>query len=186
MDEPLLEKEKKGLPAESSEQTTVVDVLDVAQEEAEEVSTSTNPQDEMYCGVPKAELFDTGIDGLNTEEAMSRLAKFGRNEVVSKKTHPLLKLLYRFAEPMAVMIWVAIIIEGVNQDWVNMIVLGVLQVLNAVVGWWEEFKAGNAVDALRAALKPEAIVKRDGAISSISAAELVPGDRVMLLAVSCK
>ncbi|MGD9375224.1 MAG: plasma-membrane proton-efflux P-type ATPase, partial [Anaerolineae bacterium] len=51
-----------------------------------------------------------------------------------------------------------------------------LLVVNAIIGFWEEYQAGNTIDALKAKLAPKARVKRDGQWSTIPARELVPGD----------
>ena len=61
---------------------------------------------------------------------------------------------------MPIMIWIAIIIEIMIPDWTDMMVLLTLQILNSTVAWHEDHQAGNAVAALKASLKPEAVVKR--------------------------
>ena len=136
--------------------------------------------DAYYCGVPKSMLFKTGPDGLSEEEAERRLEKFGPNQLVEKKDNPLLKLLLAFVSPMAIMIWIAIAIEAVINDWPDFFVLLTLQILNSTVGWFEDWKAGNAVAALKNALKPECQVIRNGQHKKMDATLLVPGDRVTL------
>jgi H+-transporting ATPase len=59
-------------------------------------------------------------------------------------------------------------------------VLLCIQLINATIGWYETMKSGHAVAALKASLKPEATVKRDGKMMTIDAALLVPGDCVLL------
>jgi len=138
---------------------------------------------ESYLGVPKAQLVATDpTTGLSEEEAAERLALFGRNELAERRTHPLLKLAREFVAPMPCMIWIAIAVELADKDWADFTVLLVLQILNAVVGWAEDTKAGNAIAALKAALRPEAHVKRGGRVYTLPAAELVPGDVVVLSA----
>jgi hypothetical protein len=61
---------------------------------------------------------------------------------------------------MPIMIWIAIIIECMIPDWTDMAVLLTLQILNSTVAWHEDHQAGNAVAALKASLKPTAVVKR--------------------------
>ena len=140
------------------------------------------PKDEGdYMGVPLATLLDTSMaTGLSEEEARSRLARFGRNALEEKKVHPLVKLAYNFVSPMALMIWAAIVIEGIMLDWADVGVLLALQILNAVVGWYEDLKAGDAVAALKASLKAHASVKRGGTYKTIDGAEVVVGDVVVL------
>jgi H+-transporting ATPase len=81
-------------------------------------------------------------------------------------------------------IWIAIALEAYMDDWADFWVLMTLQILNGTVGFYEDYKAGNAVDALKASLKPIATVKRDGKFMNIKASELVPGDRIGLNAGS--
>jgi H+-transporting ATPase len=82
------------------------------------------------------------------------------------------------------MIWIAIIIEAIELNWLDFSVLMVLQILNGTVGFVEDMKAGDAVAALKNSLKPEAHVKRDGKWLVVGGDELVPGDRVTLHAGS--
>ena len=90
---------------------------------------------------------------------------------------PLLAFL-QFAEqlyqPMPLMIWMAIIIEAAIESWPDMGILLAIQFLNASLSYYETTKAGDAVAALKASLKPVAYVKRDGKFSSMDAALLVP------------
>ena len=85
------------------------------------------------------------------------------------------------------MIWAAILIESLEayvhsspDDVVDVLVLIVLQLLNVLVGFIEELKAGDSIAALRDLLKPEAIVKRENKIYTINATLLVPGDVIAL------
>jgi len=125
-------------------------------------------------------LLDTGADGLQSQEAQRRLQEFGRNELEEKTKSKWVILRHHFTGPMPIMIWAAILIEAIITDWANMGVLLFLQMVNGLVGFHEDCKAGDAVAALKASLKPEATVKRDGKWQKINAAELVPGDLVVL------
>mmetsp|Transcript_24920 Transcript_24920/g.85274 ORF Transcript_24920/g.85274 Transcript_24920/m.85274 type:complete len:958 (-) Transcript_24920:120-2993(-) len=125
-------------------------------------------------------LMGTGEEGLSSHEAQQRLMDFGRNELEEKVKPKWKVLMGHFTGPMPCMIWAAIFIEAIIQDWPNFWVLFFLQMLNGLVGFYEDSKAGDAVAALKASLKPEAQVKRNGRWMKINAAELVPGDRVAL------
>ena len=78
------------------------------------------------------------------------------------------------------MIWAAIIIEAGIQSWPDMGILLGIQFMNASLSYYETTKAGDAVAALKASLKPIAYVKRDGKFLQLDAALLVPGDLVLL------
>jgi H+-transporting ATPase len=119
-------------------------------------------------------------DGLSNREAQSRLATYGYNEIVEEKVNPILKLLTYFWGPIPVMIMVAAILSGILQHWPDLGVIITLLILNAVVGFREEYQASNAIEALKEKLAVKAMVKRDGEWSTIPAREVVPGDTVRL------
>jgi H+-transporting ATPase len=122
------------------------------------------------------ESLDTSGAGLSQTEAKTRLSQFGYNEIPEHKTNVLLKLLSYFWGPIAWMIEVAAILSAVVRHWDDFVIILVLLVMNAGVGFWEEFQAGNAIAALKAKLALHALVRRDGAWTTIPARELVPGD----------
>jgi H+-transporting ATPase len=115
-------------------------------------------------------------DGLSQAEAQKRLAQYGPNEIAEKKTNPLLKFLSYFWGPIPWMIEAAVILSGVVRHWPDFFIILLLLVSNAVVGFWEERQAGNAIAALKATLAIKAKVKRDGKWTDPAARELVPGD----------
>src|SRR5208337_5661882 len=101
-------------------------------------------------------------DGLSQAEAQKRLAQYGPNELTEKKTNLFLKFLTYFWGPIPWMIEVAVILSGVVGHWPDFFIILVLLLANAVVGFWEESQAGNAIAALKAKLAINARVKRDG------------------------
>jgi H+-transporting ATPase len=115
-------------------------------------------------------------DGLSQAEATKRLTQYGPNEIQEKKTNPILKFLSYFWGPIPWMIEVAVILSGVVRHWPDFFIILLLLVANAVVGFWEEHQAGNAIEALKAKLAIKARVKRDGKWLTPAARELVPGD----------
>jgi H+-transporting ATPase len=119
-------------------------------------------------------------DGLSKAEAQKRLEKYGYNELPEKKGSPVLKFLSYFWGPIPGMIMVAAILSGILRHWPDLGVILVLLVMNAVVGFREEYQAGNVIAALKQKLAVQAKVKRDGAWASVPARELVPGDVIRL------
>jgi H+-transporting ATPase len=119
-------------------------------------------------------------DGLTQAEAQNRLTQYGPNELVEKKTNLLLKFLGYFWGPIPWMIEVAVILSGVVRHWPDFFIILLLLVANAVVGFWEEHTAGNAIEALKAQLAIKARVKRDGKWVNPPARELVPGDVIRM------
>ena len=133
--------------------------------------------------LPLAEVekrLDSSLDGLTQAEAAKRLTKDGPNELPEKKTNPLLKFLSYFWGPIPWMIEVAVILSGVVRHWPDFFIILVLLMSNAVVGFWEEREAGNAIAALKAKLATKTRVKRDGKWVTPPARELVPGDVIQL------
>jgi len=115
-------------------------------------------------------------DGLSQAEAQKRLSQYGPNELEEKKTNPFLKFLTYFWGPIPWMIEAAVILSGVVRHWPDFFIILLLLVANAVVGFWEEHQAGNAIAALKAKLAIKARVRRDGKWTTPEARELVPGD----------
>ncbi len=114
--------------------------------------------------------------GLTQIEAEKRLTQYGPNELEEKKTNEFLKFLTYFWGPIPWMIEAAVILSAVARHWPDFGIILLLLVSNAVVGFWEEHQAGNAIAALKAKLAIKATVKRDGKWLNPAARELVPGD----------
>merc|ERR1712159_231373 len=162
-------------------------LLGRGKEDSSAYGTESTDDTRFYMGVEKETLINTGDDGLNEDEAARRLELFGPNQLKVKEDNIWLKLALEFVQPMPMMIWAAILIESLEtyihqsmDGLVDVIVLVVLQLLNVLVGFIEEMKAGDAIAALRESLKPEATVKREGRVYVINATKLVPGDVVVL------
>ncbi len=119
-------------------------------------------------------------DGLTAAEAKKRLTQYGPNEIKEEKTNAILKFLSYFWGPIPWMIEIAVILSAVVRHWEDFGIILFLLVCNAVVGFWEERQAGNAIDALKARLAIKARVKRDGKWINPAASELVPGDVIRL------
>ena len=141
-----------------------------------------DPKDDLKT-LPMAEVekkLGSSPDGLTQAEAAKRLTQYGPNEIEEKKTNPILKFLSYFWGPIPWMIEVAVVLSGVVRHWPDFFIILVLLLANAVVGFWEERQAGNAIEALKARLAIKARVKRDGKWITPPARELVPGDVIRL------
>ena len=119
-------------------------------------------------------------DGLTEAEAKKRLMQFGPNEIAEKKTNEILKFLSYFWGPIPWMIEAAVILSAAARHWPDFGIILLLLLANAVVGFWEEHQAGNAIAALKATLAIKARVKRDGKWVNPAARDLVPGDAIRL------
>ena len=138
------------------------------------------PDSPVNFGTAPLELVKSRLDvsgqGLSSAEAQARVEQYGFNELPEEKVNPLLKFLSYFWGPIPWMIEVAAILSAVVHHWEDFVIILALLFMNAGVGFWEEFQAGNAVAALKATLALQARVKRDGKWMTIPARELVPGD----------
>jgi hypothetical protein len=90
---------------------------------------------------------DSSADGLSQAEAQKRLTQYGPNEIEEKKTNPFLRFLTYFWGPIPWMIEGAVILSGVVGHWPDFFIILLLLLSNAVVGFWEEHQAGNAIAA---------------------------------------
>jgi H+-transporting ATPase len=144
--------------------------------------SKTDSKDDLKT-LPMPELqakLGSSPDGLTQAEAQKRLTEYGPNEIEEKKTNPFLKFLSYFWGPIPWMIEVAVILSGVVRHWPDFFIILLLLLANAVIGFWEEREAGNAIEALKAKLAVKARVKRDGKWINPAARELVPGDVIRL------
>lgn len=116
--------------------------------------------------------------GLTSEEVRARLERYGRNELAERKRHPAEEFLRHFWGPIPFMIMVAMGLSAAIGHWEEFFIILALLITNALVGFYQERKAGNAIEMLKRRLAPEARVLRDGAWKDVPAAELVPGDVV--------
>jgi H+-transporting ATPase len=141
-----------------------------------------NAKDDLKS-LPMAELkkkLGFSPNGLSQAEAQKRLAQYGPNEIEEKKTNSFLKFLTYFWGPIPWMIEAAVILSGVVRHWPDFFIILLLLFANAIIGFWEEHKAANAIAALKAQLAIKARVERDGKWSTPAARELVPGDVIRL------
>jgi H+-transporting ATPase len=137
-----------------------------------------DPKDDLKS-LPLSEVekkLGSSAEGLNQAEAQKRLAQYGPNEITERKKSSFLKFLTYFWGPIPWMIEIAVILSGVVRHWPDFFIILLMLAANAVVGFWEEHEASNAIDALKAKLAVKARVKRDGKWINPPARDLVPGD----------
>jgi Ca2+-transporting ATPase len=120
-------------------------------------------------------------EGLEIREAGRRLAEYGRNEL--EKTageHWVRKLLAQFNSPVIWILLGAVLVSLVIGEAVDALVIGIILILNAALGFFQEARAEKAIEALQKMASLKAAVLRDGEEIEIDAARVVPGDIVML------
>ncbi|MGD8628353.1 MAG: HAD-IC family P-type ATPase, partial [bacterium] len=147
-------------------------------------SASERPTLSEPSARPVEDLFrDLGssANGLGSGEARRRLAEYGRNELrKAAGEHWLRKLLAQFNSPVIWILVGAVVVSLVVGDAVDALVIGIILVLNAALGFFQEFRAEKAIEALQKMAGLKAAVLRDGSEVEIDAGEVVPGDIVLL------
>lgn len=119
--------------------------------------------------------------GLDADEAARRLAAHGYNRLPApKRQGPLLRLLRQFHNVLLYMMLFASLVTALLGFWVDSAVILLAVVVNALIGFVQEGKAANALDAIRDMLSLHALVLRDGQRQALDAERLVPGDVVLL------
>ncbi len=119
-------------------------------------------------------------DGLTEAEAARRLAQYGANELAEHHVSAFERLLHFFWGPIPWMIEIAAVLSAVLGHWADLVIILAMLFINAGVGFWQEFKADNAIALLKQRLALMARVKRDGAWKDVEARLLVPGDAVLV------
>nr|WP_204618787.1 calcium-transporting P-type ATPase, PMR1-type [Desulforadius tongensis] len=119
--------------------------------------------------------------GLDEREAKGRLKHFGPNQLVAApKSPPWVMFLNQFKDFMVLVLIAATVVSGFLHEWADAITIIIIVVVNAVLGFVQEFRAEKSMEALKQLAAPEAKVIRNGAERRVPAAELVPGDVVLL------
>ncbi|TAF33142.1 MAG: cation-translocating P-type ATPase [Cytophagales bacterium] len=127
------------------------------------------------------ELLNTSQQGLSHENAQNRLKEYGRNELVDKHRISFLTLLiHQFQDIMIFILITAAVVSAVVGDVKEAVFILIIVLLNAFIGFFQEYKAEKAMEALKKMAAFNATVRRNGSIEQIPSSQLVPGDVVIL------
>ncbi len=126
------------------------------------------------------ELQTDSASGLNSQEAVMRLAKYGPNEIVEREEPLWHRVFRRFWGPIPWMIEAAAILSAVVRKWEDFIIITIMLLVNGLLDFFQEHRALNALKALKGKLTQETLALRDGFYVTIPARELVPGDILKL------
>ena len=143
-------------------------------------------QSQSYWSIPADELMSvlaSSAEGLSAREAAARLKSHGPNTVADQREAHAAKLLLRqFESPLVLILVFGAIVSLVAREWVDAsIILGIV-LGSTLLGFAQEYRASTAVAALRRRLALTAEVMRDGAVATVPAVRIVPGDIVLLSA----
>jgi len=118
--------------------------------------------------------------GLTSTEAKERLDRYGPNELVERgKKSAWWILLEQFKEVMVIVLIIAAIVSALLGEYTEVVVILAIVVLNAILGFSQEYRAEQAMAALKKMAVPSVRVRRDGRVQEVSSTELVPGDIIL-------
>ncbi|MDI6735794.1 MAG: calcium-translocating P-type ATPase, SERCA-type [bacterium] len=147
-------------------------------------SNTSKPTAQMYYAMDIETIFNefsTSENGLSFEEVRTRMAKYGENTLKqTKKISPLSIFLNQFKGFIVGILIAAIVISVFIQEYLDAQVIAVILILNAILGFIQEYRAERSIEALKKLISLKAKVIRDGRLQEIPAAEVVPGDILVL------
>jgi Ca2+-transporting ATPase len=124
---------------------------------------------------------DCSANGLSSQQAEERLKKYGLNVIEREQKISGLKIfLAQFASPIIWVLLGAMVISFFVKEYTDLAVIGAIVVLNAILGFTQEFRAERAIEALQTMVALKAKVIRDGEQKIIDASQLVPGDIIIV------
>ncbi|KAF3926766.1 hypothetical protein ABW21_db0207995 [Orbilia brochopaga] len=178
--EPTAEKHAEGIPIDDDEDIEDIDAL-IDDLESEDGHVLEEDEEDEVGGasarpVPEDLLKTDTRLGLTSAEVETRRKRYGLNQMKEEKENLVLKFFMYFVGPIQFVMEAAAILAAGLEDWVDFGVICALLLLNACVGFFQEFQAGSIVEELKKTLALKAVVLRDGRLFEIEAPQVVPGD----------
>ncbi len=147
-------------------------------------TVANRPDMPWWADAPEAAAAALGVEpavGLPEEEVATRRDEYGSNDLEEEPTRARWRiLLAQFADTMIVVLLIAMVVTVLIDEVTDAIVIGVIVILNAIIGFVQEYRAEQAMAALRRMSAPSARVVRGGRQQTLMAGEIVPGDVVLL------
>ncbi|SCU92827.1 LAME_0F01662g1_1 [Lachancea meyersii CBS 8951] len=178
-------KEKPVAPVESDEEDDDIDALIDELQSHHGMDDDEDVEEEKVAAgqarvVPEELLQTDPSHGLTSDEVTKRRKRYGLNQMAEENESLIVKFLGFFIGPIQFVMEAAAILAAGLEDWVDFgVILGLLM-LNAGVGFIQEYQAGSIVDELKKSLANSAVVIRDGNLVEIPSNEVVPGDIMQL------
>lgn len=121
------------------------------------------------------------VNGLTTQEVTTRLSKYGTNQLQEKKGRgPWSMFFDQFKDFIIWVLIAAALVSGFLQEWIDAVVIIAIVIINAIIGFVQEFRAEKSLDALKKLSSPNSKVIRDGQHAVVASSQLVPGDLIEL------
>lgn len=119
--------------------------------------------------------------GLSSEDVIKKREKYGENKLATMGKKTLLSLIFDQLNDILIYILLgAGVVSAIVGETADAIIIGIVIILNAIIGIIQESKAEKALDALKKLSTPKAVVKRDGELKEIPSEEIVPGDLIII------
>ena len=129
------------------------------------------------------ETLHTSLQGLSPDEVASRRASYGPNEVVRERKMAVFRQFFRqFKNPLVIILFIASVLSIFLGELVDALIIIVIVVLSVFIDFFQEYRAGRAVDLLKEKISTTATVIREGVLGDVNLSELVPGDIITLSA----
>lgn len=180
--DPTVEKIEKPFQDDDEDEDIDQLILDLQSHHVAEDGEESEEEDDnaSFVQVPEELLNTDPSFGLTEEDVAKRRKKFGLNQMAEEQEHLISKFLLFFVGPIQFVMEAAAILAAGLEDWIDFGVICALLLLNASVGFIQEYQAGSIVDELKKTLANTAYVIRDGALVEIDSVQLVPGDILQL------
>ena len=124
---------------------------------------------------------NSATQGLLHDEVEKRFSEYGPNKfVIEEKTSRLQIVLHQFTSPLIYVLLIASVVSVFLREYIDTGVIMAVVILNAIIGYIQEYKAEESISALKKLVVPKARVVRDGREQEINSEDLVPGDIVIL------
>mmetsp|Transcript_3918 Transcript_3918/g.3801 ORF Transcript_3918/g.3801 Transcript_3918/m.3801 type:complete len:896 (+) Transcript_3918:138-2825(+) len=177
--EPTNEKVDKNVSDDEDEDIDQL-ILDLQSNKGLDDEEDDVVDDATFKAVPEELLKTDPTTGLTADEVTKRRKKYGLNQMSEDKENLVLKFIMFFVGPIQFVMEAAAILAAGLEDWIDFGVICALLLLNAFVGFIQEYQAGSIVDELKKTLANFAFVIRDGQLVEVAASEVVPGDILQL------
>lgn len=139
---------------------------------------------EKEWSISKKEIFKefkSCENGLTNDEAKNRISQYGENKITKKKEYKILKIiLNQINSPLIYILIFAAIISFIAHSKLDAYVIGIIVLINTTIGFFQQYKAENAIQKLSNLIEPKVKVIREGTLQIIGSKNLVPGDLVIL------
>jgi len=135
----------------------------------------------MKSAVEIFDILETSQRGLDSSAVSERMLKYGKNELTAKPRIPKWKMfIYQFKDVLVILLMVAAFMSLLIGNFNDAIIMGIIVIVNASIGYFQENKAENIMESLKKLVQSPSKAYRDGELKEIIQTELVPGDVIYL------